>query len=276
MPSSNLERFTLKDINILYSYKPSFQRIVVQKVAKGGVVDLKRWIALIVILLCCLLVVMYETSASDNRFFLPEPLGGVRIVIDAGHGGIDGGASAENVIEKDVTLAIAKKVERKLKRLGAEVVMTRTTDGDVLSEHAPSEEFATLRERKKQDIFLREQIVKENDPDIFITIHANAIPEEKWRGAQVFYHKEGHPNSELLAKAIQSSIKEKLQNTDREALAIKQIYLLKKAEVPAVLVETGFLSNPEERALLSDGKYQEKMADAIVDGIENYVNLEIE
>mgnify|MGYP001947283304 CR=1 FL=1 len=247
-----------------------------QKVAKGGVVDLKRWLALIVILLCCLLVVIYETSASDNRFFLPEPLAGVKVVIDAGHGGIDGGASAENVVEKDITLAIAKKVERNLKRLGAEVVMTRTTDGDVLSEHAPGEEFATLRERKKQDIFLREEIVKENNPDIFITIHANAIPGEKWRGAQVFYHKEGHPNSELLAKAIQSSIKEKLKNTDREALAIKQIYLLKKAEAPAVLVETGFLSNPEERALLTDEKYQEKMADAIVKGIENYVNMEIE
>ncbi|MFP3918433.1 N-acetylmuramoyl-L-alanine amidase CwlD [Lysinibacillus telephonicus] len=237
---------------------------------------MKRWIALGVILLCCLLVVFYETSASDRRFFLPEPLGGVKIVVDAGHGGIDGGASSGEVIEKDVTLAIAKKVERQLKRMGAEVVMTRTTDEDVLAEHAPSEEFATLRERKKQDIFLRANLVKSNEPDIFITIHANAIPEEKWRGAQVFYHKDGHANSELLAKSVQSSIKETLQNTDREALAIKQIYLLKKTEVPSVLVETGFLSNNEERKLLSDEDYQEKMANAIVEGIENYVNLEFE
>lgn len=237
---------------------------------------MKRWIALGVILLCCLLVVFYETSASDRRFFLPEPLGGVKIVVDAGHGGIDGGASSGEVIEKDVTLAIAKKVERQLKRMGAEVVMTRTTDEDVIAEHAPSEEFPTLRERKKQDIFLRANLVKSNEPDIFITIHANAIPEEKWRGAQVFYHKDGHANSELLAKSVQSSIKETLQNTDREALAIKQIYLLKKTEVPSVLVETGFLSNNEERKLLSDEDYQEKMADAIVEGIENYVNLEFE
>jgi N-acetylmuramoyl-L-alanine amidase len=237
---------------------------------------LKRWIALGVILLCCLLVVFYETSASDRSFFLPEPLGGVKIVVDAGHGGIDGGASSGEVIEKDVTLAIAEKVERQLKRLGAEVVMTRSTDGDVLAEHAPSEEFATLRERKKQDIFLRANLVKNNKPDIFVTIHANAIPEEKWRGAQVFYHKDGHANSELLAKSVQTSIKESLQNTTREAMAIKQIYLLKKTEVPAVLVETGFLSNNEERKLLSDGKYQDKMADAIVEGIENYVNLELE
>nr|WP_106781774.1 N-acetylmuramoyl-L-alanine amidase [Lysinibacillus timonensis] len=237
---------------------------------------MKRWLALIVILLVCLAVVVYETSASDRKFFLPEPLGGVKIVVDAGHGGIDGGASSQAVIEKDVTLAIAKKVESQLKRMGAEVVMTRTTDGDALAEHAPGEEFPTIRERKKQDIFLREEIVKSNEPEIFVTIHANAIPEEKWRGAQVFYHASGHPNSELLAKSVQDSIKNTLQNTEREALAIKQIYLLKKAEAPAILVETGFLSNTEERELLSDENYQEKMANAIVDGIENYVNMEFE
>ena len=237
---------------------------------------MKRWIALFVILLGCLGVVVYETNASDRSFFLPEPLGGVKIVIDAGHGGIDGGASSGEVIEKDVTLAIAKKVERQLKRLGAEVIMTRTTDGDVIDEHAPSEEFGTVRERKKQDIFLRSDLVASNEPDIFVTIHANAIPEDRWRGAQVFYHKEGHANSELLAKSIQSSIKEDLQNTDREALAIKQIYLLKKAQAPAVLVETGFLSNHEEKALLSSEDYQEKMATAISNGIENFINLEFE
>jgi len=237
---------------------------------------LKRWIALGVILLGCLGIVVYETSASDRSFFLPEPLGGVKIVVDAGHGGIDGGASSGEVIEKDVTLAIAAKVEKQLKQLGAEVVMTRSTDGDVLDEHAPSEKFSTLRERKKEDIFLRSNLVTKNEPDIFVTIHANAIPEEKWRGAQVFYHRDGHPNSELLAKSIQSTIKESLQNTEREALAIKQVYLLKKAEVPAVLVETGFLSNNEERELLSSDAYQKKMADAIVSGIESYVNLEFE
>ena len=237
---------------------------------------MKRWLALIVILFCCMIVVVYETSASDKRFFLPEPLGGVKIVLDAGHGGIDGGASKGDIIEKDITLAITQKVARQLGRLGAEVVMTRTTDGDVLSEHAPNEEFPTLRERKKQDIFLRETLVQKNKPDLFVTIHANAIPNSRWRGAQVFYHKEGNAESEALAKTIQQSIREHLQNTDREALSIKEVYLLKKTEVPAVLVETGFISNDEERALLSDPGYQEKMALAIVRGIENYFLLQYE
>ncbi|MGE7114809.1 N-acetylmuramoyl-L-alanine amidase [Lysinibacillus sp. NPDC047702] len=237
---------------------------------------MKRWLALGVIMLMSIVVVAYETNASDRNFFLPDPLGGQKIVIDAGHGGQDGGASKGEVIEKDITLAIAQYVEKELKKKGAMVVMTRTQDGDVIEEHAPSEKFGTMRERKKQDIFLRKDIVEKENPDIFITIHANAIPETKWRGAQVFYHKEGHAESELLAKSIQESIRTNLKNTDREALSIKQIYLLKKVEVPAALVETGFISNDEERALLTDKKYQEKMGDAIVEGIEAYLLAKIE
>lgn len=237
---------------------------------------MKRWLALGVIMLMSIVVVAYETNASDRNFFLPDPLGGQKVVIDAGHGGQDGGASKGEVIEKDITLAIAQHVAKELKKKGATVVMTRTKDGDVIDEHAPSEKFGTMRERKKQDIFLRKDIVEKEKPDIFITIHANAIPETKWRGAQVFYHKEGHAESEILAKSIQESIRTNLKNTDREALSIKQIYLLKKVEVPAALVETGFISNDEERALLTDKKYQEKMGDAIVEGIEAYLLAKIE
>lgn len=237
---------------------------------------MKRWLALGVIMLMSIVVVAYETNASDRNFFLPDPLGGQKVVIDAGHGGQDGGASKGEVIEKDITLAIAQHVAKELKKKGATVVMTRTQDGDVIDEHAPSEKFGTMRERKKQDIFLRKDIVEKEKPDIFITIHANAIPETKWRGAQVFYHKEGHAESEILAKSIQESIRSNLKNTDREALSIKQIYLLKKVGVPAALVETGFISNDEERALLTDKKYQEKMGDAIVEGIEAYLLAKIE
>lgn len=245
-------------------------------VGKKGGVFLKRWLALGFVMFCSMLVVVYETSASDKRFFLPEPLGDMKIMLDAGHGGLDGGASNGDVIEKEITLAITQKVARQLTRLGAEVILTRTSDGDVLSEHAPNENFPTNRERKKQDIFLRETLVQKEEPDLFITIHANAIPNSKWRGAQVFYHKEGHVNSEQLAKAIQQSIRDTMENTTREALSIKQVYLLKKVEVPAVLVETGFLSNEEEKELLATESYQDKMAFAIARGIENYIHVKFE
>ncbi|MBK3496554.1 N-acetylmuramoyl-L-alanine amidase [Viridibacillus sp. YIM B01967] len=237
---------------------------------------MKRWLILGTILLGCLIFVVYETQASDRGFFISETLGGVKVVLDAGHGGIDGGASKDDIIEKDITLAIALNVEKKLKKKGATVFMTRTKNGDVISEHASDQSYNTLRERKKQDIFLREQLVAKQNPDIFISIHANAIPETKWRGAQVFYHQDGHAGGEFLAKEIQSSIRENLKNTEREALSIKQVYLLKKATMPSALVETGFISNPEEKKLLISKKYQDQMADAIVEGIERYFEINIE
>ncbi len=237
---------------------------------------MKRWLIWSVVLVACILLVVYETKASNRGFFISETLGGVKVVVDAGHGGIDGGASTSELIEKNITLAIAKKVEKLLKEKGATVVMTRTKDDDVIAEHTPNAEFSTLRERKKEDIFLREELVKKANPDIFITIHANAIPESKWHGAQVFYHKDGHPAGELLANSIQTSIREQLKNTNREALAIKQVYLLKKAQMPSVLVETGFLSNPQEAELLSSPNYQQKMAEAIVAGIERYSDSTVE
>ncbi len=100
-------------------------------------------------MLMSIVFVAYETNASDRNFFLPDPLSGMKIVIDAGHGGEDGGASKGEVIEKEITLAIAQQVEKRLKKKGATVVMTRTKNGDVIDEHASSEQYSTLRERKK-------------------------------------------------------------------------------------------------------------------------------
>ena len=141
-------------------------------------------------------------------------------------------------------------MKTRLEKKGAVVVITRQKDGDAIAEHAPSEKFGTIRQRKMADLKLRENITIEEDPDMFLSVHVNAIPEQRWRGSQVFYHAEGHPGGELLAKSIESSFVENLKNTDREALAIKGVYLLKKVPMPAALVETGFISNPEERGII--------------------------
>ncbi|MCG7343261.1 N-acetylmuramoyl-L-alanine amidase [Sporosarcina sp. ACRSL] len=228
---------------------------------------MKRWLIIGLLFASSLLVVLYGVNASDRGFFMPEQLGGVKIVIDPGHGGIDGGASVGDVVERDITLSISHELKKRLEKKGAVVVMTREKEGDALAEHAPGEKFGTTRQRKMADLKLRESITIEEDPDIFLSVHVNAIPEQRWRGSQVFYHAEGHPGGELLAKSIQGSFVNNLKNTDREALAIKGVYLLKKAPMPSVLVETGFISNPEERALLTDPAYQGKVADAIVEGI---------
>jgi N-acetylmuramoyl-L-alanine amidase len=242
---------------------------------KGGV-HMKRWLVVGLLLVCSLGVVMYGVNASDRVFFMPEELSGVKIVIDPGHGGLDGGSSAGEVVERDITLSISHEVRKRLEKKGATVIMTRSKGGDALAEHAPNDKFGTIRERKMADLKLRETMSIDENPDMFISVHVNAIPQEKWRGSQVFYHAEGDPNSEFLAKAIQESFVGNLKNTDRVAMAIKGVYLLKKVPVPAVLVETGFISNPEERALLTDPKYHAKVADAIVEGISDFYKLEEE
>ena len=233
---------------------------------------MKRWLSVIVILLISIAVIAYQTKASDRGFFMPESLAGMTIVVDPGHGGLDGGANVGEVVERDITLSISKMLEKELKGRGAVVVMTRTKPGDALAEHQPNDEFPTVRARKMADLKLREDIVNKSKPDVFLSVHVNAIPQERWRGAQVFYHKDGHPDGELLAKSIQASFRDSLGNTDREALGVKQVYLLKKAPVPSVLVETGFISNPEERELLVDEKYQKQVAEAIADGVELYLD----
>ncbi|AYC30576.1 N-acetylmuramoyl-L-alanine amidase [Paenisporosarcina cavernae] len=231
---------------------------------------MKKYIAIGTLFVLCALFTIYETQASDRSFFLPDALGDQVIVLDPGHGGMDGGASHGEVIEKDINLALGKALQKELEDRGAKVVMTRTTEGDALSEKGNAEE-TRVRARKLADLRLRSEMVKEQKATLFVSVHVNAVPQSKWRGAQVFYHKEGDARSGDVAKSIQAAIRAEMENTDREALAIKQVYLLKKAEVPAVLVETGFISNDEERALLVQREYQEKMAEAIARGIENYV-----
>ena len=176
----------------------------------------------------------------------------------------------------DITLALGKELEKELKKLGAEVVMTRSHADDAVAEHNPKATFPTIRARKLADLKLREEMIVNSDADLFISVHVNSIPDARWRGAQVFYHRDGHEGGAAIAKAIQGAIREHIGNTDREALAIKQVYLLKKATVPAVLVETGFLSNPEELKLLTSKDYQEQMAEAIADGIEKYVDSQMQ
>lgn len=234
----------------------------------------KRWIIIGILLLGSLGIVVYGVKASDRGFFMPEEFAGVKVVIDPGHGGPDGGASSGEVVERDITLKISHEVKKRLEKKGATVVMTREKEGDALAEHEPNEKFPTLRARKLADLQLRETIAVDENPDVFISVHVNAIPDSKWRGAQVFYHEGGHPDGEFLAKAIQKSFQDNLQNTDREALSISGVYLLKKSPVPSVLVETGFISNDEEKALLVDSKYQVKVADAIVEGIREFLNAE--
>lgn len=229
----------------------------------------KRWVLLIIIAVAGIWAWTQQANGMI-RGFGPDALEGKIIVLDPGHGGVDGGASHGEIIESKITLQLVQEVKRQLEKRDATVILTRSTEADAIEEANTQEDFPTLRARKRADLLYREQKMNDAKADAILSVHVNAVPQSKWRGAQVFFHEEGEVDGEPLAKSIQQSLRDTLQNTDREAMGIRQIYLLKKANAPSVLVETGFISNDEERELLQSKDYQQKIAIGIVDGLEQF------
>ncbi|ASN03642.1 N-acetylmuramoyl-L-alanine amidase CwlD [Virgibacillus necropolis] len=199
------------------------------------------------------------------------PLAGKTIVLDPGHGGPDGGAvGKDKTLEKGITLTVAKKLQNYLQQTGAVVYLTRNKDTDLADSNTKG-----LARRKAEDIRNRLQMIKDKEADFFISVHLNALPSTKWSGAQTFYYPKSD-KSKHLAKLIQAEIIRNLENTDRTALPLKGMYLLKHAEAPGALVEIGFLSNEQERELLKKDDYQEKMAASIYEGVLRYVTEDVE
>jgi len=178
-------------------------------------------------------------------------------IVDAGHGGPDGGAvGSDGTLEKDINLAIALRLRDFLRAFGCEVIMTREDDRSIHSESS-----ITIRQKKVSDIHNRTALVNGTEGAVLISIHQNKFPGAGEKGTQVFYSP-NDPESQLLALRIQERVKTLLQPENRRKIkpAGNNIYLLTYAEAPAVLVECGFLSNPGEREKLKTPEYQEQIA----------------
>ena len=210
-------------------------------------------------------VYIQRAEKEQAAYTMAENVNFPVVVLDAGHGGMDPGkVGVNNVLEKDINLSIAKRVKRLLEQNGIVVVMTREEDRDLASEQAAN--------RKNEDLRARVALVAETAPVVLVSIHQNSYPDSEVDGAQVFYYS-GSEEGKLLGTMIQESLKRELQDGNhRIAKANKDYYLLKKATCPAVIVESGFLSNPEEAELLATEEYQEKIAFAIHLGILEYIN----
>jgi len=180
------------------------------------------------------------------------------IVIDAGHGGWDPGKIGKNdVLEKDINLAIAEDLQVLLELAGATVFLTRGDD-------------SALADKKNADLTARANMPTEMQADIFISIHQNAFANEKVHGAQAFYY-DGSDESARLAEAIQGRIRGWLDTENRkEAKADAGYFLLKKTATPAVIVECGFLTNNRDAQMLTEEIYQEKVAWAVYLGILDF------
>lgn len=224
---------------------------------------------LTVLVSCLLFVVLLfaeqeeATSANGNKLLQGKPP--VRVVIDAGHGGIDPGKIGINgAEEKDINLQIAALVKRYLELQDVEVIMTRETEEGLYDADASN--------KKVQDMKRRIAMIDEAAPALTVSIHQNSYPEEYVKGAQVFYYT-GSTEGQKLADFLQKSLIERLDpENHRQVKANDSYYLLKKTSTPIVIVECGFLSNSEEANKLCDKSYQERVAWAVHIGILQYLN----
>ncbi len=191
------------------------------------------------------------------------------VIVDAGHGGPDGGTSAaDGTLEKDINLQIAVKLNEMLKAMGFETVMIRDTDVSIHNDTAN-----TIRQKKVSDLKNRLNIINNTDNAVFVSIHQNHFSDSKYSGTQVFYSK-NNPLSDSLADSIRHSVISYLQtdNTREIKQSGTEIYLLHHAQIPAVMVECGFLSNINETENLKNEEYQQKIAFLIAVGIVDFFN----
>ena len=221
----------------------------------------------IVAIITCLLIITYivpvNAFASDNSDKV--------ILIDPGHGGIDGGAKSKTgTIEKDINLQISLKLRDNLEEKGYKVYMTRDEDEGLY------QKGNTVREKKREDLNRRVEMKKETECDIFVSIHQNMFPQSKCYGAQVWYA--SNDNSYNLATIVQDSIKESVKdNNKRVAKPAAEAYLIlrDKYEGASILVECGFLSNPDEEVKLKSDEHQNLIVEGISGGIDKYFDGDV-
>lgn len=225
----------------------------------------RRWAIFIVSVLILSLLILRLKRGSEPTFL---PIQNKVIAIDAGHGGDDPGKVGKSkVTEESLNLKIALKLRKIIEQNGGIVILTREDEKGLYTEKSTS-----LKEKKNEDLRNRKELVNESEPDIFISIHLNSFPQEKYYGAQVFF-KEGCMESEKLANYIQEEFRNSLDKKNkRQPQSQGNLYLIREVDKPTVLIEGGFLSNIKEEKLLNDDKYQEKIAWAIYIGITKHFN----
>lgn len=203
------------------------------------------------------------TTVSSRQAFSE----GTVIIIDAGHGGIDGGAtSCTGVLEQTVNLEIAKRLDPLLRLVGYETVMTRQTPDSLATEGD------TIRQQKRSDLRNRVNLANRYPRGILVSIHQNLFPDSKFSGPQVFYA--NTPGSEELAQKMQEEMTKVLSpGSARTCKKADGVYLMNHVACPAVLVECGFLSNPKEEALLRDKNYQQKLCGVLTSVLANNLSV---
>ena len=209
---------------------------------------------------------MHNKNSENVLQTMTLPVTNKVIVLDAGHGSPDEGATSSNGnSEAEINLKIALKLQKLLESSGATILLTRYDENAIYELDAK-----TISEKKVSDIKNRVKIGNESSADIFVSIHLNKIPQKQYSGWQTFY-KKGDENSKTLATSIQNNLKDSIDTpNNRVPLELNNIYIMKHVDIPIALVECGFLSNDNEEALLITDAYQDKLAWGIYNGIMDY------
>ena len=230
------------------------------------VINRRKLICIILAVVICVsaFIVLHVNSKEEEAvqtFALPTA--NKVVVIDPGHGGVDAGASANGLSEKDINLEIALKLKEYIEESGGTAIMTRNTDTGT---YDPNRKDGTSQ--KQSDLEERKKMSGDYGADAFVSIHMNKFPQTQYKGAQVFYTSKSE-ESQNLAENIQQSLKEILKdgNTREAKPNDRNVLILKDTKVPSVIVECGFLSNLEEAQLLEQNDYKQKLAWAIYIGI---------
>ncbi len=222
-----------------------------------------KWIAALVVLTGCVL-----GSYKLSRYVEADQVTAkkVQVILDAGHGGSDPGKiGLNNLLEKDINLKITWKIKEYLESKNIVTELTREEDKGLGTSGDGS--------KKTEDMQARVKKINETAPCIAVSIHQNSYPEAEIHGAQVFYY--GHSqDGEKIAKILQESLRKIDPENHRQAKANETYYLLKRTKVPTVIVECGFLTNPEEAEKLSGEEYQTQVAEAVAEGIIQCLNEE--
>jgi N-acetylmuramoyl-L-alanine amidase len=227
---------------------------------------LRRAALNILLFVCFLCLISIETESVSALKTTTDNKGKKIIVIDPGHGGIDGGAvSGKGAVEKYINLKISLKLREKLKEQGYEVIMTREDDKGLYNNIGP------VRNMKHEDLHNRCKVKIESDCHMFISVHQNYYTQAQYSGAQIWYAKS--QSSKLLGEILQKNLREDLDKENkREAKSAGNAYKILRCypQIPSVIIECGFVSNPRESQLLQLDTYQEKIADSVVRSINEY------
>lgn len=233
------------------------------------VIHKRKLIVSLVVIFSLALLAYVDLRSRTETFFQAANTNGIKtVVLDPGHGGEDPGAVSDysGTKEKDINLIIANNLKNMLETSGYKVIMTRKDD---TLKYEPG--TTNVVKKRSQDLQARKKLIDESGADIAVSIHLNKFPQTQYFGAQTFYPPD-FPESKRLAESIQAKIREVVDpENKREALVKKEpIIILKNPQITTAIVEGGFLSNEKEEKKIISQAYQQKLAEAIFEGVRDY------